>query len=39
MLAVDSLLDGIELVSTEFLVVLIKVLVVFVVGQIGRAHV
>ncbi|MEN9822296.1 MAG: NADH-quinone oxidoreductase subunit NuoH [Ilumatobacteraceae bacterium] len=35
MIAVDSLLDGIELVSTEFLVVLIKVLVVFVVGLVG----
>lgn len=35
MIALDSLLDGIELVSTEFLVVLIKVLVVFVVGLVG----
>ena len=35
MIALDSLLDGIELVSTEVLVVLIKVLVVFVVGLVG----
>lgn len=35
MLAVDSLLDNIELFSTELLVVLIKVLVVFVVGLVG----
>lgn len=35
MIAVDSLLDNIELVSTEFLIVLIKVLVVFVVGLVG----
>ena len=35
MFAVDSLLDGITLVSTEFLVVLIKVVVIFVVGLVG----
>ena len=35
MIAVDALLDNIELVSTEFLIVLIKVLVVFVVGLVG----
>ena len=35
MLALDPLLDDIQLISTEFLVVLIKVLVVFVVGLVG----
>ncbi len=35
MLALDSLLDNIKLWSTEFLIVLIKVLVVFVVGLVG----
>ncbi len=35
MLAVDSLLDHIKLFSTEFLVVLIKVVVIFVVGLVG----
>lgn len=35
MLAVDSLLDGIEVWSTELLVVLIKVVVIFVVGLVG----
>ena len=35
MLAVDSLLDGIEFWSTELLVVLIKVVVIFVVGLVG----
>ena len=35
MLAVDSLLDNIELLSIEMLVVLIKVVVVFIVGLVG----
>jgi NADH-quinone oxidoreductase subunit H len=35
MLALDSLLDNIKLWSTEFLIVLIKVVVVFVVGLVG----
>jgi NADH-quinone oxidoreductase subunit H len=35
MLALDQLLDHIKLWSTEFLIVLIKVLVVFVVGLVG----
>jgi NADH-quinone oxidoreductase subunit H len=35
MLALDSLLDNIKLWSTEFLIVIIKVLVVFVVGLVG----
>ena len=35
MLAVDSLLDGITTFSTAFLVVLIKVVVIFVVGLVG----
>jgi NADH-quinone oxidoreductase subunit H len=35
MLALDSLLENIKLWSTEFLIVLIKVVVVFVVGLVG----
>ena len=35
MLALDSLLDNIEVLSTEFLIILIKVIVVFVVGLVG----
>ena len=35
MFAVDSLLDGITVFSTQFLVVLIKVVVIFVVGLVG----
>jgi NADH-quinone oxidoreductase subunit H len=35
MLALDSLLDNLKLWSTEFLIVIIKVLVVFVVGLVG----
>jgi NADH-quinone oxidoreductase subunit H len=35
MLALDSLLDNLKLWSTEFLIVVIKVLVVFVVGLVG----
>ena len=35
MLAVDSLLDDIKFVSIEFLIVVIKVVVVFVVGLVG----
>ena len=35
MFATDSLLDGIELASTEFLVVVIKVVAIFAVGLIG----
>jgi NADH-quinone oxidoreductase subunit H len=35
MLALDSLLDHIKLFSTQFLVVLIKVVVIFVVGLVG----
>ncbi|MGB8859914.1 MAG: NADH-quinone oxidoreductase subunit NuoH [Ilumatobacteraceae bacterium] len=35
MFAVDSLLDGIQLFSVKFLVVLIKVVVIFVVGLVG----
>ncbi|MFM2077164.1 MAG: NADH-quinone oxidoreductase subunit [Actinomycetota bacterium] len=35
MLALDPLLDNIKLWSTEFLIVLIKVVVVFVVGLVG----
>jgi NADH-quinone oxidoreductase subunit H len=35
MLALDQLLDNIKLWSTEFLIVIIKVLVVFVVGLVG----
>ncbi len=35
MLALDPLLDNIKLWSTEFLIVVIKVLVVFVVGLVG----
>ena len=37
MLALDSLLDNLKLWSTEFLIVIIKVLVVFVVGLVGAA--
>ncbi len=35
MLALDSLLDNIEVFSTAFLIVLIKVVVIFVVGLVG----
>ena len=35
MLALDSLLDHISLISKEFLIVVIKVLVIFVVGLVG----
>lgn len=35
MLALDSLLDNISLLSKEFLIVVIKVLVIFVVGLVG----
>jgi NADH-quinone oxidoreductase subunit H len=35
MLALDPLLDNIKLWSTEFLIVIIKVLVIFVVGLVG----
>jgi NADH-quinone oxidoreductase subunit H len=35
MLAVDSLLDHIKFLSTEFLVIIIKVIVVFIVGLVG----
>ncbi|MFZ4720906.1 MAG: NADH-quinone oxidoreductase subunit NuoH [Ilumatobacteraceae bacterium] len=35
MLALDSMLDGLEVFSTAMLVVIIKVLVVFVVGLVG----
>jgi NADH-quinone oxidoreductase subunit H len=35
MLALDSLLDNIKLFSTEFLIVLIKVVVIFLVGMVG----
>jgi NADH-quinone oxidoreductase subunit H len=35
MLALDSLLDNISAISTQFLIVLIKVVVIFVVGLVG----